>query len=96
MTDIRDDVTLEIRYGGELRRVRVELGAPALIPHSRETRRRLRIASDRSECTGLVEAEVSWSAVLAQVEMLLALEGESRAAAHIRQTTDAQIGRGSS
>ncbi|MDE0621022.1 MAG: hypothetical protein OXH83_17815 [Bryobacterales bacterium] len=94
MTDIRD-VTLEIRYGGERRRVCVELGAPVRIPHSRETRRRLRIASDRSECTGLVEAEVSWAAVLAQVEMLLALEGESRAAAHVRETVDAQLGRAS-
>ena len=96
MTDIRDEVTLEIRYGGELRRVRVELGTPVRVPHSRETRRRLRIAGDRSECTGLVEAEISWAAMLAQVEMLLALEDESRAAAHVRETVDAQLGRGSS
>ena len=80
MTDIRDEVTLELFYCGERRRASIELGAPVRIAHSREVRRRLTIASDRSQCTGLVEAEVSWTAVLAQVELLLALEAESEEA----------------
>ena len=78
MTDIRYEVTLELRYGGELRRVYVELDAPARIPHSRELRRRLTLSTAVSSSTGLVEAEVSWAAVLAQAGMLLALEDESR------------------
>lgn len=78
MTGIRDEVTLELLYGGELRRVQVEIGPVVRIPHSREHRRRLTISGERSRATGLVEAEISWAAVLAQVEMLLALEDEAR------------------
>ncbi|MDE0262908.1 MAG: hypothetical protein OXJ37_10950 [Bryobacterales bacterium] len=82
MTEAIKEVALEVARRDAtglagVRRVRVCL-TPAFRLPSGEDRRRLILVTDKSECRALVEPGVSWDAVLAQVEMLLALEDESR------------------
>ena len=60
-------------------RVHVRIGEPFELAPSGERRRRLAMIADSgAECEALVEAAVSWDAVLTQADMLLAFEGESR------------------
>ena len=80
---IKHPITLEVPWrdyagGARIRRVQVSLGEPFEIPSSGERRRRLVMMTRKSDSRGLVEADVSWDAVLAEVEMFLALEDENR------------------
>ena len=77
MTNHRDAIELRIFYAGEARRVWVRLGEPCDIRPTGERRRMLELASERSRSRGLVEPSISWDAVLAHVEMLLAMEAGS-------------------
>lgn len=98
MTNHRDAIELQVFYAGESRRVWVRLGEPCDIQPTGERRRLLELATERSRSRGLVEPSISWAAVLAQVEILLALEGESEEVAHIRRATasQSQLGRSAS
>lgn len=71
------EVTLEIPGRGTAARVRVALGEPFNATPLGERRRTLVLATERSESHGLVEPGISWDAVLAHADMLLALEDES-------------------